>query len=98
MVFNRDMTKVLLTPRTYGRYTVTIITDPLIRDSYNRAAVISDGRIIPVDLLPLVAGKDVWMRNILVPCVDCGELVKACDTEVQLCETCYEAAMEEVEA
>lgn len=69
--------------------------------AYNRAAVIDPQgarRIVPVDLLPLAAGSDAWMREIRVKCVDCRKPVRAGDMECQLCPTCYEKAEQENEA
>lgn len=66
--------------------------------SYNRAAIIDPQgvrQIVPVDLLPLAAGRDAWMREIRVKCVDCRKTVRAGDMECQLCPACYEKAEQE---
>ncbi len=62
------------------------------------AFVSNSGRFvdpIPTALLSLVAGKDAWMRNILLTCTDCGEAHKASEMEGDYCRDCYEQAAEE---
>jgi hypothetical protein len=54
---------------------------------------------IPTDLLAMGAGKDAWMRDVLVKCGDCREEHKASDLNSGLyCMDCVEAGLAEDEA
>lgn len=50
---------------------------------------------IPVEMLGLAAGKDEWMRRIMVRCADCGKRVPAGEMECRMCEECYDRSGEE---
>ena len=50
---------------------------------------------VPVELLSVAAGKDAWMRDILVKCKVCRTEVKAGDMDCEMCQDCYEKAGEE---
>lgn len=47
---------------------------------------------MPVELLGITASKDKWMREILVPCNECGEEVHARELNNGVCEDCFELA------
>lgn len=52
---------------------------------------------VAVELLSLSAGKDVWMRDVLVRCADCRVPTKAGEMENgQHCAACYEKAGNEL--
>lgn len=50
---------------------------------------------VPTEMLGLAAGKDAWMRAILVKCTVCRTPAKAGDMECEMCPDCYDAAGEE---
>lgn len=50
---------------------------------------------VPVEMLGLAAGKDAWMRDILVKCTHCRTPAKAGEMECDMCQACYEVAGEE---
>lgn len=50
---------------------------------------------VPLEMLGLAAGKDAWMRRIMVRCADCGKRVPAGEMECRMCEECYDRAGEE---
>ncbi len=60
-----------------------------------RNAVIDNAYNVPIEMLPLTAGKDVWMREIKVSCEDCKTPTRAGDMECNMCPACYEQAGEE---
>lgn len=61
-----------------------------------RVAEIDGGRqFVPVELLPLTAGRDAWCREIAVRCLDCRKPTPAGEMECELCPTCYDKAGEE---
>lgn len=80
-----------------GQRTVTIVRSK--RDGVRLADVREPGResyLVPVELLPLAHGKDLWMRKILVLCAGCRKPVEAGEMESgELCPACFEAAGEE---
>jgi hypothetical protein len=55
----------------------------------------SNSHVVPVELLSLTAGRDAWMKNILVRCSVCRVPTKAGEMECNMCEGCYEEAGEE---
>ena len=63
-----------------------------------RVAVIDGAQRVPVELLPLTAGRDVWMREIRVRCLECRVETRAGDMECELCAVCYDKAGAENEA
>jgi hypothetical protein len=60
-----------------------------------RAAHIDNSYFVPVDLLSLTVGKDAWMKDIAVRCVDCRTIVFARDLDCDMCPDCYEKAGDE---
>ena len=53
---------------------------------------------VPVGMCALAAGKDAWMRDILVRCKECRTKTRACDLEGdELCPKCYAKAEAEIE-
>lgn len=61
------------------------------------AEITAGGRttVLPAELLGLAAGKDAWMRRIMVRCSDCGKRVPAGEMECRMCDECYNRAGEE---
>jgi hypothetical protein len=53
--------------------------------------------IIPAGIAGCAAGKDAWMRNVLVKCSECGVRTPCGRLEGNLmCPDCYEKAGEEI--
>ena len=53
-------------------------------------------RIIPRELIRLLAGEDRWMRDLQVPCNDCGKPHTASDSDGgRYCPACEEECYEE---
>lgn len=61
-----------------------------------RVAEIDGVQRVPVELLPLCAGRDVWMREIRVKCLECRAETRAGDMENEFCPACFEKALAEV--
>lgn len=58
-----------------------------------------EGTIIPMGIARHAAGKDGWMRDIVVKCGDCLKDVRLGDTECDvLCPDCLHKAEEEITA
>lgn len=57
----------------------------------------ADGRIIPIEIAALAAGKDAWMRNVSCKCQYCrGETtVHGWDSLAGVCEKCQTEMEEE---
>ena len=60
-----------------------------------RVTIDGQDRIIPRELIRLLAGKDRWMRDLQVPCNDCGKPHMASESDggryCPACEAeCYE--------
>lgn len=54
------------------------------------------GFVMPLDMVPLLADKkDQWIKDVLVRCGDCREIVKAGTLDCDMCPDCYEKAGEE---
>lgn len=63
-----------------------------------RVAVINGDRraAVPVEILPLCAGRSAWMREIRVKCLDCRKETRAAEMENEFCPVCFEKALSEV--
>lgn len=57
-----------------------------------RLALFPAGDVVPASLLGLAAGRDVWMKQIPVACLTCGQKFPAGQLECELCPACFEAA------
>lgn len=66
-------------------------------NSRMRGLRLTDGRIIPLELLGMGAGPDAWMRDLVIPCVECGDYYRAGEMEADLCQDCMEKACQENE-
>jgi len=47
--------------------------------------------VVPVEIASLAAGKDAWMRQVLVKC-SCGTRCHVGEMECGICPACYEQA------
>jgi hypothetical protein len=57
--------------------------------------VISDGSVIPLEIMALAAGKDAWMRDIQRKC-ECGKTYAIGHADsAEWCQECFDKAGEE---
>lgn len=58
---------------------------------------LGDYQMVPVGIAALAAGKDAWMRDVLIKCGDCQTKVRLGDTETDLClcRACVDKAEDE---
>ena len=57
--------------------------------------VISDGSVVPLEIMALAAGKDAWMRDVKRKC-ECGKVYAIGSSDgVEWCQECYDEAGEE---
>ena len=95
------MNKINMKTRQYGQDIVTVFQ--IGNDRYNLQARIlkhsmTNLAIIPIEICAIAAGKDKWIRDIVFICPDCGQEVKACDSESgNICSDCYEKAAKELD-
>ena len=84
-----------MTTQRINNHDVTIVKS--MSTGQRAAKIVSATRTfyVPVELLSVAAGKDAWMRDILVACKECRTLVKAGDMDCEMCQDCYEKAGEE---
>ncbi len=80
--------------QTIGNRIITIVKS---KTGERAARIESSGNTyhVPVELLSVAAGKDAWMRDILVKCKECRTEVKAGEIDCEMCQDCYEKAGEE---
>ncbi len=50
--------------------------------------------VVPVEIARLAAGRDEWMKKVLI-CCECGKETTVGEFDCGLCPTCYDAAGEE---
>jgi hypothetical protein len=79
----------------HGIFTVTILKSQLAGRAAKVTAPGHPTRYVPVEMLSLAAGRDAWMREVLVRCSDCKTVVKAGEMDCEMCNDCYEKAGEE---
>ncbi len=77
--------------QSFGKYTVSIRRNA----AGDRAARITAGGgitdYVPLELLALAAGKDLWMRKIQFKCKECRTLITADSTDGgEYCQECYD--------
>ncbi len=60
-----------------------------------RYARIDGAQIVPVEICGLAAGRDAWMRQIRVICLDCRQTEEIGRMTCELCPTCTDKAEQE---
>ena len=51
---------------------------------------------IPIGIARLAAGRDEWLRQVVVPCQSCGREYRLCDSDCgEVCPTCEQEQLEE---
>lgn len=70
----------------------------ITRNKYGFRSIVLNGTYkISADLAKVASGRDRWIAEIQLPCVDCGESHAARDMEMhgQYCPSCWERMDEE---
>lgn len=82
--------------QVFGYFTATIVKN---KTNGLRAAKLNrHGKLyayVPLEIVSHAAGKDTWMRDIKIRCLDCRKVGRIGDTECELCQDCYDKSTAE---
>lgn len=84
--------------QTINGFTVSIMVHKSTGQRYADIQKAGQRFDVPIEMLSLAAGKDAWMKEILVKCAECRTAVKAGEMECSMCPACYDKAGAENEA